>query len=1073
MENAPKPRIRATEIPIPTLTDAASAPAWRQTLVQTFVLLDYHNTLYQQSAPSGWKWSKADSQDVTWDQQQTWAVELFLPTIAKEHHKNLPSQKETIAAAWTRLNDKFKASQGEIAAYYRLPALDSGFTSDQAEDHLLLFEQRFLLLSACGIKLADDMKIGMFVASLPPDWDADFLRQKRAWLAYKKRFEWMTAPLRLGKKKTDRLNNVVEAQPVRAKHALSGKQENALQHRQVRSDKKPQEDGPKSSPTPTEHAHPIRQTRRPPQAETDGTSLKTLRPQQSQSKLKKPSHGNGDSSQVEGPGSHNRRASTSRLHPQSRPQSGGNVKVTAQTGPVTSSDRAGQKFRQANPFDVLGEMDDAGEAGSSTAVATPSTSLSRSRSNRPGSSASSHTEAGPSRHHRKLSSSHSSDRPSSLPSNADQLSMGMSDLTLEYCTHCHIPGHDVSRCYKRTWCSHCQIPGHHVSKCRRKAMGAPKRHRRKGEQRETIVEEEDIEETPEVVAEADHVSLINPGSLMEALEGEEGPFWNEAMNLERARLLRNGVVEESSLPEGRRASYTDWTFTRQIKKDYAKYRCRVHALEEERADPGGSVPTLRVILAYGASLGMRFRHLSIDMAVPLPEPTYVSAPDGAGVWKVNKVLRGMKGSGKALDRAVRESLLACDFKKCKEDGVFVLLSPQGRSRAIVFQVGDDVLVASWTAGLKTIVPVIKAKFKDQGHAVDELGDPALFLGIGIECFPHNCDVLLQQNHYVDHILAGVPELKEWEDRTVPMAPGVLDELAHAKPEMEDPVDRKWWRKVLGQLAWLARCTRPDIAFAVAYLSRFSNSTTLGKEHRAALFNLLAYLRARREFEFKLGNDEDTSEPHITRAYSHGFMAPALDKSHIGWGLLLDGSTVDWASHKSNVAATGLEADLVAQGEAAHRLSWLHDLLTELGIVVSEYGLLFGDNCSVVNNQAALVEVFKRNQHVLAEYQYMLDQESKDRLRLHGCDDDQPAKMCSMPVTGAEFNRYRLMYGLERQLDISQVEMMKSKTNEEALHHLLWEEDSDEDVRNDNLAHFPGGVDTTNAPTLTYTHTKGQ
>lgn len=1056
MDNTERRRLKAPQLPIPTLTDAASAPAWRQTLVQTFVLLDYHNTLSQHSAPSGWKWSNSDAEEVTWEQQQTWAIELFLSTIAKEHYKNLANQKETVAAAWTRLNDKFKASQGEIAVYYRLPTLEAGFDSEQAESHLSLFEQRFILLAACGIKLTDDMRVGMFVGSLPPDWDADFLKQKRTWPMYRKRFEWMTAPHRLGKKKTDRTaaNSEADTAPSTSTtdHPAAEKPEKVNQ-RPAWSEKRQHQEGHH------EYSRPIRQPRPPPQSDGEASGSKMLRPQPSHSKLRKPSNGSLEQSHGEGLSSLGRRVSTSRSHP--RPHAAHKSKAAAQPKQGAQSDASAPKFSQSNPFDILGDMDNASEAGSSTAAATTSNSAHRSRtSNRPGSSASSHAEAGPSRHHRKLSSS---EGRSGRASNFDSLSAGMQDLSVEYCTHCHVSGHDVSRCYKRTWCSHCQIPGHHVSKCRRKAMGAPKRHRRKGEQREAIVEEEELDEDPEVLVEADHLSLINPTSLTEACDGEEGPFWIEAMELEKARLINNGTIEEGALPEGQRAGFTDWSYVRQIKRDYAKYRCRVHGIEEERGDVAGSIPTLRVILSYGASLGMRFRHLSIDMAVPLSEPTYVSAPNGAGVWKVNKTLRGMKGSGKAMDRALRESLLACDFKKCKEDGVFVLLSPQGRPRAIVFQQADDVLVASWTAGLKTIVPVIKTKIKEAGGAVDDLGDPALFLGIGVECFPHNCDVLLQQNHFVDHILAGVPELADVEDRVVPLAPGTLDELASAQPETEHPVDRKWWRKILNQLGWLARCTRPDIAFAVAYLSRFSNSTTLGAAHRSALLNLLAYLRARREFEFKLGNDEDTSEPHCARAYSHGFMAPALDVSHVGWALLLDGSTVDWASHKSSVAATGLEADLVAQGEAAHRLVWLNDLLTELGIVVSPYGLLFGDNCGVVNNQATLVEVFKRNKHVLTEYQFMLDLESKDRLRLHGCDDDQPAKMCSMPVVGAEFNRYRLMYGLERQLDISQVEMIKGKTDEEALHHLLWEDETDDDTHDEGVSHGDG--EATTAPSV--------
>lgn len=582
-------------------------------------------------------------------------------------------------------------------------------------------------------------------------------------------------------------------------------------------------------------------------------------------------------------------------------------------------------------------------------------------------------------------------------------------------------------------------------------MGAPKRPRRKGrddQHRPTAEEDRNGhgDTGPGVLVEASHLSLINPTNLSEACEGDEAPFWSEAMEREVARLKSSGVIQAVVPPpvgqDATDISAVEWVFARQIKNDLANYRCRaVVAHQDGRADEAamGSMPAFRTVLAFGASMGMRFRHLSVDITVPLPEAVYVKAPNSnTTTWKLQKMLRGMKGSAKAIDGAIRDCLLACDFKKCSENGVFVLPSPQGRPRAIVFQCGDELLVASWTAGLNALMPIIKNKLIAEGATVDDLGEPALFMGIGVECFPQNCDVLLQQNHYMDHILDAVPELESWRECTVPMAPETLEALAAAKPtdatsSTNSAVDRKWWRKVIGQLSWLARCTRPDIAFAVAYLSRFSSLTTLGPVHRAALFDVLSYLRTGHEFEFKLGAEEDSIEPHETRAYTHGFVTPSMDKCHIGWCLLLDGSTIDWASHKSNVAQTELEADLFAQGEGAHRLTWLGDLLSDLGVPASKPSLLLGDNCGIIENQAALAGVLQSNKHLLSEYQFMLDLESKDSLRLHECDDgSQPAKLCSMTTKGAEFTRFCLMYGLERQFSVDEVDLWRGGADIEEL-----------------------------------------
>lgn len=186
---------------VPMLIDEASAPEWRRKLVQCLVITGYANTLDELSAPPGWKWWAKPSEyhGVTWDQQQNWALGLLLPTMSEELWGGLAEQTETIAAAWNRLNTQFKPTQAEISGYYRFPTMRRGEDGSPvkwpaAKDHLSVFEQRFILLEACGIQLTDDMKVGMFVASLPHDWDLDFIstQSRRSWAAYRKSFKWIT-----------------------------------------------------------------------------------------------------------------------------------------------------------------------------------------------------------------------------------------------------------------------------------------------------------------------------------------------------------------------------------------------------------------------------------------------------------------------------------------------------------------------------------------------------------------------------------------------------------------------------------------------------------------------------------------------------------------------------------------------------------------------------------------------------------------------------------------------------------------------------------------------------------------
>jgi hypothetical protein len=66
----------------------------------------------------------------------------------------------------------------------------------------------------------------------------------------------------------------------------------------------------------------------------------------------------------------------------------------------------------------------------------------------------------------------------------------------------------------------------------------------------------------------------------------------------------------------------------------------------------------------------------------------------------------------------------------------------------------------------------------------------------------------------------------------------MDLVLHLAPaERADP--SLPFRSLLGSLMWISRCTRPDICFAVTYLSYFC--TTFSHAHFAALKRILWYL----------------------------------------------------------------------------------------------------------------------------------------------------------------------------------------------------------------------------------------
>jgi hypothetical protein len=66
-----------------------------------------------------------------------------------------------------------------------------------------------------------------------------------------------------------------------------------------------------------------------------------------------------------------------------------------------------------------------------------------------------------------------------------------------------------------------------------------------------------------------------------------------------------------------------------------------------------------------------------------------------------------------------------------------------------------------------------------------------------------------------------------------------------------------YRALVGALLWIARCTCPDILFAITYLSRLSTYTT--KIHWDALIRVLRYLKTTAEIPFVLKLTNNTSK----------------------------------------------------------------------------------------------------------------------------------------------------------------------------------------------------------------------
>jgi hypothetical protein len=140
------------------------------------------------------------------------------------------------------------------------------------------------------------------------------------------------------------------------------------------------------------------------------------------------------------------------------------------------------------------------------------------------------------------------------------------------------------------------------------------------------------------------------------------------------------------------------------------------------------------------------------------------------------------------------------------------------------------------------------------------------------------------------------------------------DLKLPKDTIADPKLR--YRSLIGAFLWIARCTRPDILFAVMYLSQFSNFAT--KVHWQALLRVLRYLKTtlKTPFVLKLNGATSTSSVIVTIVTDSDWASDRTDrKSFSGCAVLLDGALINFlCSKQPTVSTSSTEAEYISTSE---------------------------------------------------------------------------------------------------------------------------------------------------------------
>ncbi|KAH9296016.1 hypothetical protein KI387_039604, partial [Taxus chinensis] len=177
----------------------------------------------------------------------------------------------------------------------------------------------------------------------------------------------------------------------------------------------------------------------------------------------------------------------------------------------------------------------------------------------------------------------------------------------------------------------------------------------------------------------------------------------------------------------------------------------------------------------------------------------------------------------------------------------------------------------------------------------------------------------------------------------PIATPMENRLQLSRSDPSPEVSATLYRQLIGSLIYLTY-TRPDISFAVSYLSRFMQEPKIC--HWKAAKRILRYLKG----SVDLGLEYKKNENFFLTGYSDSDHAGNIDdrKSTSGFVFFMGSGPISWGSKKQHfVSRSSTEAEYRSAGEAVCEAIWLRRILEGLGIPQDKPTTMYVDNEGVL------------------------------------------------------------------------------------------------------------------------------
>ena len=329
-----------------------------------------------------------------------------------------------------------------------------------------------------------------------------------------------------------------------------------------------------------------------------------------------------------------------------------------------------------------------------------------------------------------------------------------------------------------------------------------------------------------------------------AMNSEHRAEWIKAASAEISSLEKLGCWEEVTMSKASTKILPGtWVFRVKrapdgtFKKWKARY-CIRGDLQEGEFDtyaPVVQFSSVRLFLAWSVMFGWTTCCIDFSNAfiqATLSDPTFIHLPRGFESAQPRKTCLRLKKSIYGLSVAPRlwfqhlwQSLKKTGLKQSKHDACLLL-----RKDLIVIAYVDDLGLQA--PSMKIIDELVKF-LEDEGFELTREGSFTEYLGISYSKGTDGTIVMTQEG-LIDKIIEAT-DMNGCNPNRTPTTKEPLGSDSDGAP-----MEESWnYRSVVGMLLYLSTNTRPDIAYAVSQVARFSHHPK--KTHASAVKMLIRYL----------------------------------------------------------------------------------------------------------------------------------------------------------------------------------------------------------------------------------------